>query len=101
MIIGKPIEYPPAPFQPGDRVRFFLSDDNDECGIIYTVEYCDHCFTWLEGRRFGISNWRLRRVHKARPSTTEKIPKRDREDRVSIDSKKLRASAESLESTRP
>lgn len=64
MIYGKPIEYPPAEFNPGDHVRFLHPEDFSEGGSHF-VRGSDHCFTWLEGRRYGVPNWRLRRTHKA------------------------------------
>ena len=100
MIYCKPIEYPPAPFNPGDRVRFLYPEDFSEGGSHF-VRASDHCFTWLEGRRYGVPNWQLRRTHKARQNTTEEIPKRDRKSRVNIDSKNLPPSENLLKSTHP
>jgi hypothetical protein len=62
MITGKPIKYPPAAFQVGDKVRFYLSDDADLQGQTYRVAEADHCFTWVDEIPHQISNWRLKKV---------------------------------------
>lgn len=62
-LIGNPIEKPESKFQPGDRVRFIKGDD--EVGT-YTVICSGHTHTRLEGFKFGIENWRIRRVRKAK-----------------------------------
>lgn len=72
MLIGKPYTPPPPKFQPGDKVKFYLSDDEYETGI-HTVVDSDHCFTWVEGRRFGIPNYRLKRVRKSKNSASVEI----------------------------
>jgi hypothetical protein len=63
-MIGKPYEDPAPAFQPGDKVRFKLAEEKD--GKTYTVRESDHCFTWVEGNPTQISNWRLKRVRKAK-----------------------------------
>lgn len=100
MIYCKPIEYPPAPFNPGDRIRFISPEDFEEGGS-HLVVASSHTHTQLEGFRYATVNWRLRRVHKARQKSTEEIPKRTSEDCVTIDSKNLLTSENPLKDTRP
>jgi hypothetical protein len=103
VIIGKPYQYPPAKFQPGEWVRFYLSEDIQEHGRgAYQVAAADHCFTWFDEFPHQISNWRLRRVHKSRQKSTGEPLKRDRRDHVTINDKNLPTSEEnSLKSTHP
>ncbi len=61
MIFGKPYQRPPAPWKPGDKVRFYLEDDLIYRGF-YEVKAADHCFTWLDEFPHQISNWRLKKV---------------------------------------
>lgn len=63
---GKPIEKQPAPFNPGDRVRFRCQEEDPQG--IYTVEACTHTHTQLEGFKFATVNWRLQRIRKAQKS---------------------------------
>jgi hypothetical protein len=56
MIKGKPYQAPPAVFQPGEVVYHV-----DEPRKLLTVCRSDHCFCWVEGERYGIPNWLLRR----------------------------------------
>ncbi len=68
---NRPYQYPPAAFQPGDLVRFYLSDDLKEHGKgAYEVAASDHCFTWLDGFPHQISNWRLKKVNRRQSSRT-------------------------------
>lgn len=60
---SKPIEKSPAPFNPGDRVRFRSQEDPRGA---YTVEACTESHTKLEGFKFATPTWQLRRVRKAK-----------------------------------
>ena len=108
MIYGKPIEYPPPAFNPGDRVRFLYPEDFSQGGSHYVIA-SSHTHTLLEGFKYATPNWELRRTHKARPNTTEETPKpdstgirkRDRPKSFKIDSQILPASEIPLKDTRP
>lgn len=100
MIYCKPIEYPPAPFQPGDRVRFIHPESFEEGGS-HDVIASSHTHTQLEGMRYAVANWQLRRTHKSRKKSTGESRKQDRGDCVTIDSKFLRSSENPLKDTRP
>lgn len=100
MLIGKPIEYPPPAFNPGDRVRFIKPEDFEEGGSHYVVA-SNHTHTQLEGFKYATANWRLRRVHKARQKSTEEPPRRDREERVKIPQNNATSSGKPLRDTRP
>ena len=52
MIKGKPYESPPAPYKPGQKVKFE--------GERRTVKASSHTHTLLEGDRFAIANWILK-----------------------------------------
>ena len=63
MIYGREIETSPAPFQPGDRVRFWCKDDPPG---IHTVEAASEAHTKLEGFNFAVFTWQLKRVRKTK-----------------------------------
>lgn len=63
MIYGKPYQYPPAVFEPGDKVKFYLSEDKDMGDRWHTVAACDHCFCWLEELPHQVAVWRLKKIH--------------------------------------
>lgn len=52
MIKGKPYEYPPADYKPGQRVKFE--------GKMRKVVASSHTHTLLEGEKFAIANWILK-----------------------------------------
>lgn len=52
MIKGKPYESPPAPYKPGQKVRFE--------GTMRRVVASTHTHTLLEGDRYAIANWILK-----------------------------------------
>lgn len=56
MIKGKSYQEPPPVFEPGETVYHVENPSK-----LYTVEISDHCFCWVEGERFGIPNWLIRR----------------------------------------
>lgn len=63
LVHGKAIEKSPAPFNPGDRVRFRSKEDPRGA---YTVEACTESHTKLEGIDKAVFRWQLRRVRKAK-----------------------------------
>jgi hypothetical protein len=71
---NKPYHYPPAAFQRGDRVKFYLSDDIAEHGKgMFEVAASDHCWTWLDGLPHQVSNWRLKKVRPGKRQKTESV----------------------------
>lgn len=67
MIYGKPIEKPPAAFQPGDQVAFRFDEERPGW---YRVIASSHTHTKIEGFHYAVFNWELRRVRKAAKSAT-------------------------------
>lgn len=55
-MIGKPYQPPPPVFQPGELVYWV-----EEPKKLLIVKDSDHCRCWVEGERYGIANWQLRR----------------------------------------
>lgn len=52
----QPYQAPPAVFQKGEVVYHV-----DEPKRLLTVHHSDHCYAWVEGQRYGIAVWLLRR----------------------------------------
>lgn len=67
---NRPYQYPPAPWKPGDWVKFHLTDDIQEHGKgAFLVGDVDHCFTWLDEFPHQVSNWRLKKVTRRTANT--------------------------------
>jgi hypothetical protein len=62
MIKGQPYQDPPAVFQAGEIVIFLGLDDKDpDVGKRYRVKNSNHAHTTVEGRRYAVVNWLLKR----------------------------------------
>lgn len=68
MIYGKPIEKPPAAFEPGDLVKFRFEEDIQEFPGSYRVIASGVTHTKIEGRYYAVFNWQLKRVRKSSSS---------------------------------
>lgn len=66
MIKGKPYEPPPAPYKPGDWVRFE--------GKRYRVTASSHTHTAVEGIRFAIWNFDLKKAKPPKSTTADRVP---------------------------
>lgn len=53
-----PYEPPPSPFRPQERVRFE--------GRVYTITATTHAHSQLEGVRYAVPNWQLRKIRKSK-----------------------------------
>lgn len=60
-------QLPTPPFQPGEMVVYLGCDERDEeTGKVFKVCHSGHYHTTVEGRRFAIVNWLLRRKGESR-----------------------------------